>query len=72
MIQPLDLQTETQWIVIDEIQKLPQLLDDVHLGIEEHKIKFALTGSSARKLRKSSTNLLGEKEFLLRLSRPVE
>lgn len=53
--------------MIDEIQKLPQLLDVVHLGIEEHKIKFALIGSSARKLRKSGTNLLAGRAILKNL-----
>ncbi len=48
-----------EWILIDEIQKNPKLLDVVHLGISKHKIKFALTGSSARKLRRGSANLLG-------------
>ncbi len=48
-----------EWILIDEIQKNPKLLDVVHLGISKHKIKFALTGSSARKLRRGSSNLLG-------------
>ena len=46
------------WIVIDEIQKIPKLLDVVHRGIEEYRIKFALTGSSARKLRRGAANLL--------------
>ena len=46
-------------IVIDEIQKCPELLDEVHLLIEERGIRFLLTGSSARKLKKSGTNLLG-------------
>lgn len=46
-------------IVIDEIQKCPQLLDEVHLLIEERQIRFLLTGSSARKLKKAGTNLLG-------------
>jgi uncharacterized protein len=45
-------------IVIDEIQKLPQLLDVVHRLIEEYGIKFLLTGSSARKLKSSGVNLL--------------
>jgi len=47
------------WVVIDEIQKIPSLLDEVHWLMEERKIKFALTGSSARKLRRSGVNLLG-------------
>lgn len=46
------------WIVIDEVQKVPKLLDVVHLAIEEHGLRFALTGSSARKLRHGSSNLL--------------
>ena len=46
-------------IVIDEIQKLPILLDEVHTLIEEKKIKFILTGSSARKLKRGGANLLG-------------
>ena len=46
-------------VVIDEIQKIPELLDLIHLLIEERKINFLLTGSSARKLRRSGVNLLG-------------
>jgi len=46
------------WIVIDEIQKIPNLLDLVHKLIEEKNYKFILTSSSARKLRKLGTNLL--------------
>ncbi len=46
-------------VVIDEIQKVPQLLDEVHDLIEEKKIKFLLTGSSARKLKRNASNLLG-------------
>jgi len=50
---------KSDWIVIDEIQKIPKLLDVVHQGIESYKIKFGITGSSARKLRRGSSNLLG-------------
>jgi len=46
-------------IVIDEIQKCPALLDEVHLLIEQRHIRFLLTGSSARALRRAGTNLLG-------------
>lgn len=46
-------------VFIDEIQKCPALLDEVHMMIEERGIKFLLTGSSARKLRKAGVNLLG-------------
>lgn len=46
-------------VVIDEIQKMPSLLDEVHRLIEEKGLRFLLTGSSARKLRKGGVNLLG-------------
>ena len=46
-------------VVIDEIQNLPILLNEVHLLIEERGVKFLLTGSSARKLRRGGVNLLG-------------
>lgn len=46
-------------VVIDEIQKLPLLLDEVHLLIESRGTRFVLTGSSARSLRRGGVNLLG-------------
>lgn len=46
------------WILIDEVQKVPMLLDEVHRLYEEKKINFALSGSSARKLKRVGTNLL--------------
>jgi predicted AAA+ superfamily ATPase len=46
-------------VVIDEIQKVPTLLDEVHWLIENRRIAFALCGSSARKLRRGHANLLG-------------
>lgn len=46
-------------IVIDEVQKCPELLDEVHYLIEERGIRFLLTGSSARSLKRSGVNLLG-------------
>jgi uncharacterized protein len=50
---------QTKTIVIDEVQKLPSLLDEVHFLIEEFpEANFILTGSSARKLKRSSVNLL--------------
>jgi len=49
-----------QWVVVDEIQKVPRLLDEIHFLIEKEKYKnFLLTGSSARKLRATAANLLG-------------
>ncbi len=53
----------SNWVVIDEIQKIPSLLDEVHRLIEERKIKFVLTGSSARKLKKSGANLLAGRAY---------
>jgi len=46
-------------VIIDEIQKLPMLLDEVHFMIESFGINFILTGSSPRKLKRGSANLLG-------------
>ena len=46
-------------VIIDEIQKAPELLDEVHLLIEETDIRFLLTGSSARRLKEQGVNLLG-------------
>ncbi len=48
-----------QQIVIDEIQKVPALLDEVHWMIENRGLHFALCGSSARKVRRGAANLLG-------------
>jgi len=46
-------------IVIDEVQKIPQILDEVHWLIENKGLSFLLTGSSARKLKRGHANLLG-------------
>jgi predicted AAA+ superfamily ATPase len=48
----------SKFVVIDEVQKIPALLDEVHRLIEEGGYKFLLTGSSARKLRTGGVNLL--------------
>jgi len=47
------------WVIIDEVQKIPQLLNEVHRLIENKHYKFILTGSSARSLKKKGVNLLG-------------
>ncbi len=57
-IESFILPSTKKTIIIDEIQKIPQLLNEVHRLIEEKKIRFILTGSSARKLRKQGVNLL--------------
>ena len=49
----------TRQIVIDEVQKAPALLDEVHWLIENRRLHFALCGSSARKVRRGAANLLG-------------
>ena len=53
-----------EWIVIDEIQKVPKLLDVIHHEIEKNKRKFVLTGSSARKLKRNFANLLAGRAFV--------
>lgn len=55
IISELDLQ---QTVVIDEVQKLPEILDEVHRLIEIRNVTFLLTGSSARKLKRGGANLL--------------
>lgn len=54
-------------VIIDEVQKIPVLLDVVHHLIEEEKIKFALTGSSARKFKRGGANLLAGRAFVFDL-----
>ena len=46
-------------VILDEVQKAPQLLDEVHWLIENRGLRFILCGSSARKLKRSGVNLLG-------------
>lgn len=46
------------WVVVDEIQRVPELLNEVHRLIESRRLRFVLTGSSARKLRHRGVNLL--------------
>lgn len=55
------------WIFIDEIQKVPSLLDVVHKLIEEKHFKFALSGSSSRKLKRGKANLLAGRAFVYEL-----
>lgn len=56
-----------EWVVIDEVQKVPKLLDVVHSLIESTPTKFALTGSSARKLKRGAGNLLAGRAFVYHL-----
>jgi predicted AAA+ superfamily ATPase len=57
----------SDWVIIDEIQKIPPLLDEVHRLIEKRGLRFILTGSSARKLRRGGVNLLGGRALTLRM-----
>ncbi len=55
------------WVFIDEIQKIPALLDEVHSLYESKKIHFALSGSSVRKLRRQGANLLAGRALITQL-----
>ena len=52
-------------VIIDEVQKVPGILDVVHKIMEERKIHFILTGSGARKLKKTGADLLGGRALYL-------
>lgn len=56
---------KSDWVVVDEVQRAPRLLDEVHYLMEEKGYRrFALTGSSARKLRRGAANLLAGRAVL--------
>ena len=61
--------SKAKYVIIDEVQKVPKLLDIVHLLIENKKSKkiFIMTGSSARKLKASGVNLLAGRAFIFQL-----
>lgn len=61
------LQPQFSHIFIDEIQKVPKLLDLIHHHIETKGLQFALTGSSARKLKRGGANLLAGRAFTYNL-----
>lgn len=54
-------------VIIDEVQKVPQVLDEVHWLIENSAINFILCGSSARKLKRGQANLLGGRAWRFEL-----
>jgi predicted AAA+ superfamily ATPase len=56
---------EETWVVLDEIQKVPALLDEVHRLMGSRRWRFALCGSSARKLKKGGANLLAGRALTL-------
>ncbi len=55
------------WIIIDEVQKVPALLEIVHQQLSQKRFLFALTGSSARKLKRGAANLLAGRAFMFSL-----
>lgn len=55
----INADTQREPVIIDEVQKIPELLDEVHWLIENRGIRFILCGSSARKLKRGHGNLLG-------------
>lgn len=55
------------WVIVDEIQRLPALLNEVHRHIDQRALRFALLGSSARKLKAAGTNLLAGRALNKRL-----
>ena len=64
MIEDLCSEKKYEWIILDEIQRLPKLLNIVHRMIEKYHQKFALTGSSSRKLKRGGANLLAGRAFV--------
>ncbi|MEO1766426.1 ATP-binding protein [Thiobacter aerophilum] len=69
---PYDLEamigaSERPVVVIDEVQRVPELLNEVHRLIEQRGLRFLLTGSSARKLRRGQANLLAGRVWEARL-----
>ncbi len=62
------LKAEQSIVVVDEVQKLPALLDEIQLLLDRNKkLRFILTGSSARKLKRGAANLLGGRAWICRL-----
>lgn len=57
------LNINKNWVIIDEVQRIPNLLNEVHRLIENTSFKFILSGSSARKLKRVGTNLLAGRAF---------
>lgn len=57
-------QAYSNWVIIDEVQKVPAILNEVHRLIESRGLRFILTGSSARKLRQQGVNLLAGRALI--------
>jgi uncharacterized protein len=62
------LSPQQSLVIVDEVQKLPALLNEIQLMIDRNKdLRFILTGSSARKLKRGAANLLGGRAWICRL-----
>ena len=61
------LPDSVEWVLVDEVQRAPRLLDAAHRLIENTGKRFVLTGSSARKLRRGASNLLAGRAFVYNL-----
>lgn len=57
----------TKWIILDKVQRIPELLNEIHQLMEESDVRFILSGSSARKLKRGGANLLGGRAMLRHL-----
>ncbi len=62
-----ELEREDRLVVVDEVQRLPSLLDEVQKLIQTRAVRFLLTGSSARKLKRGGANLLGGRAWMASL-----
>lgn len=67
LFNELNYLIEGSWVVIDEVQKVPELLNEVHRLMETKHLKFILSGSSARKLKRGGTNLLAGRALLTQM-----
>ena len=67
--QEIEALPSGSWVVVDEIQKLPSLMNEIHdaLASAPRRWRFALTGSSARRLRRDDVNLLAGRVVLRRM-----
>lgn len=67
LLETILLEQKPNIVVIDEIQRIPELLYEVHRCIEKYKIRFLLTGSSARKIKRESHDLLAGRAWIAQL-----
>lgn len=61
------IRSGVSWIILDEVQRIPELLDEVHALMETSETRFILSGSSSRKLKRGGANLLGGRALMRRL-----